>query len=171
VLESVEQSQLIEVNSVSEQSDELDLSLNDKFDNCDSVVGIEDVDLSHINVISQRDSLHQLLLQYKHVFADSSQPPGRTQVISHSINTGDARPIAQQPYRKSHAEVKREGELINKLLQQGVIRPSCSDWSSPTVIVSKKDKTARFRIDYRKLNSVTVKDSYPLRDKMTHLMH
>jgi hypothetical protein len=55
VLESVEQSQLIEVNSVSEQSDELDLSLNDKFDNCDSVVGIEDVDLSHINDINQHD--------------------------------------------------------------------------------------------------------------------
>lgn len=115
VLESVNQSQLLEVSSITGQNDELDVI--DKFDNCESVVGIEGVDLSHITDSKQREELQQLLNEFKHVFADSSQPPGRTHIISHSINTGEARPIAQQPYRKSNAEVKREGELINKLLQ------------------------------------------------------
>ena len=159
-LEPVQQDQLIEANSVGVQIDELDVV--GKFDDSAPVVGIEGVDLSHISNDEQRQSLMQLLKRFKHAFADPNLPPSRTQVVSHSINTGDSRPIAQQPYRKPHTEVKHEGEMIDKLLEQGVIRPSCSDWASPTVIVSKKDGTARFCVDYRRLNAVTVKDCYPL---------
>ena len=46
--------------------------------------------------------------------------------------------------------------------KQGVIKPSTSPWSSPIVLVPKKDGSLRFCIDYRKLNSVTKKNVYPL---------
>ena len=57
-------------------------------------------------------------------------------------------------------------ELIQKevteMAQNGIIRQSHSSWSSPVVIVRKPDGSARFCIDYRKLNKVTKKDVYPL---------
>ena len=44
----------------------------------------------------------------------------------------------------------------------GVVQPSNSPWASPIVLVRKKDGTLRFCVDYRVLNSVTKKDTFPL---------
>ncbi|GFX01721.1 retrovirus-related Pol polyprotein from transposon 297 [Trichonephila clavipes] len=58
---------------------------------------------------------------------------------------------------------KREVEKqIDEWLEQGIIRESCSDFSSPVVVCKKKDGTMRLCIDYRKLNKKIVKDRYPL---------
>ena len=57
---------------------------------------------------------------------------------------------------------KHELEQLKEMLDQEIIRPSCSLWASPVVMVKKKDGTLRFCIDFRKLNDVTVKDTHPL---------
>ena len=51
---------------------------------------------------------------------------------------------------------------VQRMLDHNVIRPSSSPWSSPVVMVRKKDGNWRFCIDYRKLNAVTCRDAYPL---------
>ena len=48
------------------------------------------------------------------------------------------------------------------MLENDINKPSNSPWSSPIVLVRKKDGTWRFCIDFRKMNDVTVKDAFPL---------
>jgi len=47
------------------------------------------------------------------------------------------------------------------MLSRDILQQSTSPWASPIVFVKKKDGSTRFRIDYRKLNSVTCRDAYP----------
>ena len=83
-------------------------------------------------------------------------------MIGHQIDTGSARPIKQKPRRTSpskHAEIERQ---VENLLQRSVVKKSNSPWSSPVVLVTKKDGSQRFCVDYRLVNTATVKDAYPL---------
>ena len=110
----------------------------------------------------ENNRLNELLLDYKDIFAKSSLDLGRTSVVEHKIDTGNAQPIKQSPYRVSQQQRAEIDSHIANMLEQDIIEVSSSPWSSPVVLVKKKDGTTRFCIDYRKLNTVTKKDSYPL---------
>jgi hypothetical protein len=56
-------------------------------------------------------------------------------------------------------ELKKQ---LKKLLEQGFVQLSASPWGSPVLFVEKKDGTKRMCIDYRTLNSMTIKNKYPL---------
>ena len=70
--------------------------------------------------------------------------------------------IKQAPRRLPITKREIEQVEVERMLKQGVISPSSSPWSSPTVLVTKKDGKTRFCIDFRELNKLTVKDAYPL---------
>ena len=110
----------------------------------------------------QKAQLAALLLEFPEVFIGPEGELGHTDLVKHRINTGDAPPTKSAPYRHSLSERLIEDEEIDKMLANNVIEPSSSPWASPVVLVKKKDGTTRFCLDYRKLNSVTQKDAYPL---------
>ena len=111
---------------------------------------------------AEKTQLANLLNEYKDVFAKSSSDLGRCDIIQHSINTGTAFPVRQPARRLPFGKRNVEQEEIMKMLDRGVIEPSNSPRSSPVVLVTKKDGSIRFCVDYRVLNSLTVKDAYPI---------
>ena len=111
---------------------------------------------------SENHKFTELLIKYQDVFSKSATYIVFTDLVQHKINTGTALPIRQHirrlPFGKREIGIKE----VNKMLTMGVIEPSSSLWSSPVVLVKKKDEYTRCCVDYRKLNDVTVKDAYPL---------
>jgi transposase InsO family protein len=111
---------------------------------------------------SEKCDLAILLRKHAALFASHPLDLGRTSVVSHSIDTGNARPIRQPPRRPPVAFADKEEEIIADQKKAGVIQDSTSPWASPLVYVKKKDGSIRPCVDYRKLNEVTEKDAYPL---------
>ena len=111
----------------------------------------------------QRRQLAGVLLRYSDLFPmPGSTLTGHTDVVEHEIDTGDGSPIRCAPRRMSPQKMKKEEECVAEILTGGQIEPSDSPWSSPVVLVTKKDGGTRFCVDYRRLNNATVKDAYPL---------
>ncbi|KAI4897785.1 hypothetical protein NFI96_003241 [Prochilodus magdalenae] len=117
-----------------------------------------DLDGSALDPI-QKDKLGSLLEDFRGLFAAHL---GHTTVAVQHIDTGDARPINLPPYCTSPLKKKLIEEQIQSMLEDGIIEPASGPWSAPVVIVPKPSGEARFCVDYRGLNQVTVKDRYPL---------
>ena len=95
----------------------------------------------------------------RHLFAMGQGELGRTDIVQHHINTGDQPAIKQQVLRYLAVRREEKRQLFEDMLAIGIIQESNSAWSSPTVLVKKKDGTTRFCIDYRRLNQVTKVDA------------
>ena len=111
----------------------------------------------------QRRQLAEVLLEYVDIFPVPGDPlTGHTDAVEHDINTGDRSPIRCAPRRMSPQKMKKEEQCVTEMLTGGQIEASDSPWSSPVVLVMKKDGGTRFCVDYRQLNDATIKDAYPL---------
>jgi hypothetical protein len=87
---------------------------------------------------------------------------GPTWKIEHHLRLRDPQPIKQRYRPRNSAMQAIINTAVDEMLQDGIIEPSKSAWSSPVVIVRKKDGQHRFCIDFRKVNDVTERDAYPL---------
>lgn len=106
--------------------------------------------------------LWELLERHRHAFATSPYDLGKTHLVQHKVDTGAAQPIRQRPRRLPFARRTAADRCLMEMRQAGVIEASESPWSSPVVMVPKPDGSWRFCVDYRQLNDVTTKDSYPI---------
>jgi len=112
----------------------------------------------HVLTASQRVTLEEV----KRCFpAFSRMGLGKTNLMEHIIDTGDAEPIKQRHYPVSPAVQKLVEVELDRMLDMDVIEESNSSWSSPVVLVRKPGKN-RLCLDSRRVNQVTKKDAYPL---------
>lgn len=114
--------------------------------------------LSHLDE-DKRSELICLINAYPTLFSDI---PSQTHLIEHDIDVGEAQPIRQRFYRVSPDKRVQLDNEVEYMLQNKIAEPSNSSWASPCLLVKKPDSTLRPCTDYRKLNSVTKPDLFPL---------
>ena len=113
---------------------------------------------------AQQQELRQLVREFIQAFAANPLCPPPVPGLFHRIDTGNAYPFKSAPFPQSPARREILRKRVDKLLQAGLIAKSRSPWSSPAMLVSKKDSSEepRLVIDYRRLNAVTTKNASPM---------
>lgn len=125
----------------------------------------EQLDLTSARQMLSRTEFGQLMttLRENHaVWRCPDEKLGAGERFAHCIETGEARPINAKPRRLPPVKVNAAYTEVQRMLDMDVIEPTNSPWAAPIVLVTKKDGSIRFCVDYRKLNEVTKVDSYPL---------
>ena len=112
----------------------------------------------HLHDLYQRSSRHltkvprfqlaSLLRKESTAFAKDGKGTGRTTLVEHDIDTGDALPIRQRVRHPPLTMRQVESDCLDEMIEDDVIEPSNSPWASPVILVRKKDGSTRFCIDY-----------------------
>ena len=127
---------------------------------------LEKLDLSGLEAWPQEqaEKAHSLLKEYHDIFSLEKCDMGHTNATKHKIvlKDPDTPPFKERFCRIPPPQLDEVREHLKLMLDAGVIWPSNSPWCNAVVLVRKNDGSLRFCIDFRKLNSLTVKDSHPL---------
>lgn len=148
-------------------------SVDDKYDdigvyssspvNSNAILEELGISLEHSDISTEdKLKLKNFIAKNRDMFALDSSELGCTNYHTHRIETGDAPPQRQYPYRVGTDQKKEIETQVEDMLKNGIIEPSDSYWAAPVILCKKKDGTFRFAIDYRRLNAVTVPQNYPL---------
>ncbi|UYV78418.1 hypothetical protein LAZ67_16001289, partial [Cordylochernes scorpioides] len=140
---------------------------------CDELIQEEEIGITKLNqkieamidsnlTEDQQNKMMNVIKKFSNVFDFSRKSQPARSKIKHKIDTGDHAPTKQRPYRVSGMERKIIQQEVDRMMEQDIIQFSESPWSSPVVLVKKKNGSWRFCVDYRRLNKITKKDVYPL---------
>ncbi|GFW06401.1 retrovirus-related Pol polyprotein from transposon 297 [Trichonephila clavipes] len=141
----------------------------------DRVVTVQEAQCCHLGRVELQIRIRKFQKTWEFHILNNMQyqcildQPGLTHVLYHEIDTGDQGPVASRPYRYDRVKQGIIDYHIEKMLQEGSIRPIQSPYASPVVLTRKNNglppdspETYRFAIDYRKLNAITKYPRYPL---------
>ena len=110
----------------------------------------------------ERQQFCCLLSEFQDIFVGPDGQLGQTHLASHKIDVQNSKPIKIPPRKCPLSQREIIDQQLDQMLENQIIEPSDSPWSAPICLVKESDGTYRFAIDFRGLNSVTVKDAYPL---------
>lgn len=128
---------------------------------CEAIECEKKINIHENHLLSEEDGLTLQAILKKMPFAKEGVL-GKTHLIKHKIDTGDAKAIKQVQYTMSPYVQKDVHAEIDRLLGIGAIyRCERSAWNNPVIAVKKPSGKIRLCIDARKLNSITIKDAYP----------
>ena len=94
-----------------------------------------DLDFGSHLTKGEKESICGLLDRYDTILSKHESDIGRTNLVKHTIDTGDAAPINLHPYRLSFSERKEVKDMVNEYLDEGIIRESDSPWSCPIILI------------------------------------
>jgi hypothetical protein len=107
--------------------------------------------------------LQDLLSKHQMVFSTPQGLPPSRSVHDHSIPlVPDSLPPNIHPYRHPFSQRNEIEKMVHEILIASVICPSTSPYSSPVVMVQKKEGSWRMCPDFRALNKLTIKDKFPI---------
>ena len=110
----------------------------------------------------QQARLINVIYDHTEVFSLFDGDLGFCDVLKHSIPTTTDKPV-YLPHRQIPVQLQSEvKKCLDNWLKQGIIRPSKSPYASQVVIVRKKTGEIRLCVDFRKLNAISIRDSFPL---------
>lgn len=107
----------------------------------------------------EREQLKEFLERKIRLFEGVYRP---TEKFQHHIRLKNETSIKQRYQLRNPAMQAIIDKKVDEMLKQDIIEPSHSPWSSPIVIVKKKDGKHRFCINFRWVNEITLKNAYPL---------
>ncbi|XP_006579161.1 uncharacterized protein [Glycine max] len=107
-------------------------------------------------------AITNLTTKYSSLFQPlTTLPPSRP--TDHKITLKpNSSPVNVRPYRYRYSQKQEIEEQVASMLASDLIRPSSSPFSSPVLLIKKKDDSWHFCIDYRALNAITVRDRFPI---------
>ena len=103
---------------------------------------------------------HKPITEYASILAMSYMDLGKTSLIKHNIRVSDNTTLKECFWPILPSMYKEVREHLKEMLEIGAIWPSHSPWASPVILLCQKDGKLPFCIDLRKLNALTIKDSY-----------
>ena len=127
----------------------------------DDLSSLFDLDDTPMNT-EQKERTFALLKKMSHVFARDQNDFGCAEAVEHEIHLTDNVPSREFCRRVPPGQLDEFKEAVEKMLSSGVIRESKSPYASLVVLVRKKDGNLRVCVDFRKINSKTIRDAYPL---------